>query len=253
VALLSRWKNWQQARTLARRARLREWPLASALERARAQRLYRRALRLVERDQLPRAVAPFEAAPSPSQAEVRALALRVTRLRAAPPLVEFQLWAERNRRRAVAIVTATLLVCGALVAWKFRVQLGLVKNLAWGSTWRTSSAYPGTASSGVLTSSKAAFLFHTNEEASPSVSIDLGSSRKFSQLRIENRRDCCQMRALPLLVEASDDNVSWRPLLRREAPFQLLPASFPTTKARFVRLSVGRKSILHLADLRIYR
>lgn len=245
---LEAWNGWRRARALVVRARYHDCRQAGAAERARAQLLYRRALRVLGED---------VAASSPAGAD-RAWAVRATKLTGwlgSPPL---QL-ARRLRAsgsggwRAQTSLTALALLCLAGLAWCFRVELGLSRNLALGADFRVSSGLLGGSLSGKLTADSGQPFFQSTLEESPSIVVDLGGVRPFSRLRVVNRADCCLPSAVPLVAELSDDGKSWRPLLRRELPFVVLDARLPSVAARFLRLRVDRVSVLHLNEIGVYR
>jgi hypothetical protein len=106
--------------------------------------------------------------------------------------------------------------------------------------------------------------FHTNEEDNPWWMVDLGSVAHVHSMRIFNigrMPDSVQRRASPLVAEASNDGREWR-LLFRTAPGQifggytagrpLLWSAPEPVEAQFVRLSIPRREMLHLAAVEIY-
>ena len=98
-----------------------------------------------------------------------------------------------------------------------------------------------------------AIFFHTNEESEPSIVYDLGQVKSPRRIEVTNRRDNnLAMRAVPLIVQASVDGVTWRELARREYWFDVWRADFPATRARYLKLSVGRRSMLHLERVRAW-
>jgi hypothetical protein len=206
----------------------------------RATRLYRRALRTVD----------------PQAAELASddrLALRdAVRER----LAEASLWhwlAVRRGRVGLAAAAACL-VFGVLFAKvpALRKQL-FPEDLAEGKTWVVSSYSDGSAKKGVMNGAAAAEgLFQTDEELYPSVTIDLGATRRLRSVKVTNRSDCCGERALPLAVELSSDAIRWTRVGYRRAPFSTWSATFQTTAARYVRLRVDRRSVLHLRRIEVY-
>jgi hypothetical protein len=100
---------------------------------------------------------------------------------------------------------------------------------------------------------KTRIFFHTKDEENPWLRYDLGSKTYVSGLRIENRQDQEQARAVPLVVEVSDDGAGFKQVARREDEFSVWKPSFPKVSARYVRLRVARRSMLHLDDVEIYR
>ena len=73
-----------------------------------------------------------------------------------------------------------------------------------------------------------------------------------SRVRVLNRDDCCAERAIPLVVEVSLDRHGWHEVARRKDQFEDWTAKFSPVSARYVRLRVPRRSILHLKSVRIF-
>lgn len=174
-----------------------------------------------------------------------ALLLRVEPTRA----VERLLWQRRVR------IGWLLLAFGgafAFVAMTGRLWQG--RDLAEGRPWRISSTllecHPQRSECGGQTTD---ILFHTAEEKGPWFEIDLGAARKFALIEVENRKDCCADRAVPLVLEVSDDRARWREVARRGDPFESWRARFEPVSARFVRARVGRRSVLHLERVSVRR
>ena len=82
--------------------------------------------------------------------------------------------------------------------------------------------------------------------------MDLGSDAEISTVRIQNRRDCCSERAVPLVIELSHDGESWQQVSRREEPFDEWRASFEPKTARYVRMRVERRSVLHFEHVSVH-
>jgi hypothetical protein len=119
------------------------------------------------------------------------------------------------------------------------------RDLAKGKPYQTSSAQPNCATDDECVK----LMFHTTNEAEPWVTIDLGAVERFHQIEVENRKDCCQDRAVPLVAEVSTDRKSWRQVARRDTDFSTWTAKFPRTSARYVRLRAPRTTMLHLANV----
>ena len=96
-------------------------------------------------------------------------------------------------------------------------------------------------------------LFHTKEEDQPWVAYDMGQPRSFSRAVVDNRSDCCGDRALPLAVEMSDDGVKYREIARTNEAFSRVTLRFEPVVARFFRLRVKKRSMLHLEGVELYR
>lgn len=96
-------------------------------------------------------------------------------------------------------------------------------------------------------------LFHTNEEKNPWFQLDLGAPTTFSKVFVQNRSDMARMRAVPLVLEVSDDGQTFKALGRRDDRFDTFTYEFPATTARYVRLRVDRISVLHLEAVKVWK
>ena len=150
-----------------------------------------------------------------------------------------------------------LTILGALVFSFLLYQLSLVirgPDYALGKPWRASSnlfkCKPEANSCGGATT---AIFFHTNEEDKPWVEIDLGEPVTFSEVIVHNRTDCCKERAIPLMIEAGRDANHLVQIARREEPFDVWHARFKSQTSRYLRLTVPRRSILHLDRIEVRR
>lgn len=151
---------------------------------------------------------------------------------------------------------------GAVLA-SFAVALGaalwlghwneLRSDLAAGSPWRASSSFGEMQclSPDQRCENSPHFFVHTKKEKDPWVEIDLGAPRKFSAVRVNNRKDCCFDRAVPLVIEVSQDQKEWRQVARRKDAFTSFRADFAPVEARWVRLRVAKQSMLHVASVRV--
>ncbi len=116
-----------------------------------------------------------------------------------------------------------------------------------------SSAYTGYQARGELPSLLGYdTFFHTNDEESPWVEIDLGSERDVSKVIATNRFDCCTDRALPLVISLRTESGKLHEVARRTTEFDKWTATFPVEKARFVRLTVPRKTPFHLRNVEVH-
>ena len=158
----------------------------------------------------------------------------------------------QKRALRIGLVFAVLL---AVVLGKSWIEQATEprRNIAAGKPWRQSSKLnnQGCESPYQSCSNSPQFFFHTAEERSPSIELDLGQNRRFSAVRVMNREDCCAERAVPLVVEVSVDQKEWREVARRTDVFSSWLAEFPRVEARWLRLRVDRQSYLHLAGVRV--
>ena len=148
-----------------------------------------------------------------------------------------------------ALVAILLVVAGS---WAL-MEISSPRNLARGSAWRTSSTgLECKPKEHLCGRTRTDILFHTNNEQDPWFELDLGSPLTFSAMTIRNRMDMGVARAVPLLVEVTDDHVTWREVIRRVEPFSTWTPIFPPTTARYVRLRVLKKTWFHLEDVEVH-
>jgi hypothetical protein len=152
--------------------------------------------------------------------------------------------------RWVAIAAVAL---GALTASLWALDARRLPDLAKSKHWRASSAWavcePEARRCGGLSTD---IFFHTREDESPWIEYDLGKPTRFSSVFVKNRSDDAPDRAIPLVVEISNDKKKWRELARRKESFRTWTARFKPQTARYVRLRVARRSYLHLEQVSIH-
>lgn len=193
------------------------------------------------------ALAALDQAPpantSPPEPRLRQLASQVARslLRARLAAWWGALYAHRR-----AVAGATAIVLGALGTVPL-LQL-VHPDLLQGRPFRLSSEWakcaPARESCGGGTTR---VFFHTQEEQAPFIEYDLGRSVALRRVTVVNRRDSgLGDRAVPLLVETSVDGKSFQLRARRDYWFDTWDATFEPREARYLRLRVDRKSVLHL-------
>jgi hypothetical protein len=150
----------------------------------------------------------------------------------------------------LALLVLVLVLVLSARAWHDRER-----DFARGRPYHTSSQYPGVGckSPDQDCPESPFFFFHTMEEDKPWVEIDLGGKKHFSAVRVTNREDCCGERAVPLAVEVSNDHKTWREVARRDDTFNTWTKDFPSVGARYVRVSLTKKGILHLRRVSVLR
>ncbi len=159
------------------------------------------------------------------------------------------------RRRVVRVLTQRWLrvglVAAALVALVVGVRVStLGPDLAAGKPFRLSASWPGWAAC-MANNGCNGLMFQTDEGDEPWVEIDLGAPRKVHRVEVVNRGSCCADRAVPLIVELGGDRRAWTQVARRDAPFGSWTAKFAPRTARYVRLKVLRRSVLHLQSIAV--
>ena len=126
-------------------------------------------------------------------------------------------------------------------------------DLARGMRWRTSSigieCHPEKSDCGGVATN---ILFHTKVENDPWFEYDFGTPLTFSSLTIQNRSDYGPERAVPLVVEVSNDDKSFTEIARRTESFSKWSPRFAAQHARYLRLRVARESILHLESIKVH-
>jgi hypothetical protein len=150
---------------------------------------------------------------------------------------------QRWSRLAALGAVALLLMIGGRI-------LTLGPDLAAGRPFRLSSTWSGFAAC-LAANGCHNLMLHTELEESPWVEIDLGSPRRVRRLEVFNRDDCCGSRATPLVAEVSVDRSGWAEVARSDRDFGSWKPSFPARVARFVRLRVPRRSVLHLQSIAV--
>jgi hypothetical protein len=125
-------------------------------------------------------------------------------------------------------------------------------DLAKGKRWTTSSMlYPCHPEQAECGGVKTRIFFHTREESNPWIEYDLGAPTQFSSMTIRNRSDYGE-RAIPLVLEVSNDRATYRQIARQDAVFSVWKPTFAPQTARYVRLRVPRRTFLHLEGVQIH-
>jgi hypothetical protein len=154
---------------------------------------------------------------------------------------------QRVLRLALAVVVCAISI--ALVIALLPAKLDLAK----GKPWHTSSVgiecHPEKSDCGGVTTD---IFFHTKLETNPWFEYDLGSPVAFSSLTIRNRSDFGPERAVPMVVEVSNDDKKFKEIAHREDSFSTWKPSFPTQHARYLRLRVPRETCFHLEAVKVH-
>ena len=145
---------------------------------------------------------------------------------------------------------------GILAALGALTLLGLRISSRWdllaARPWKASSAYAGCKSQCPAWGSPGIF-FHTDDEQDPFIQFDLEGTHVVRRLRVENRSDGnCQSRAVPLVALTSTDGVTWTQVARQSHWFQTWDARFEPRPARYFKLMVPRRTILHLERVSLW-
>ncbi|MBN2574817.1 MAG: hypothetical protein JXP73_09650 [Deltaproteobacteria bacterium] len=153
---------------------------------------------------------------------------------------------------AVLLTTTALLVSTVAIALSPRLRAKLFpRDLAVGRPWVASGHDLGLPASGTGPSSDGPAFFHTTVMQDPSVEIDLGDEHLVRAVRVDNRADCCQERALPLNVEAWDGS-AWRLIAQRRSAFTVWRHDVAPVRARRIRFRRLGTGYFHLKRVSIY-
>jgi hypothetical protein len=149
------------------------------------------------------------------------------------------------RRWGFALLVASAVTAALVPAFR--------SNAPWTKyRWTASTAAFGFATTGLLgVHGPMDLVFHTNFEERPSLTIDLLALRSIHAVGITNRSDCCDSRCIPLFVEVAGEDGRFVEVARREKAFDVWNVTFPSQKARYVRLHVGTPTFFHLKEIQI--
>jgi len=216
----------------------------------RAERLYGRAARDLQRVILSTSKIPVVEPADPEPVERRAY--RLLYLAQAP-----------YRRMALAIgaLVSVVLLALVIVIWvgsaispAFRARV-FPRDLAARRPWVASNAVASHARTGIDPSSKGPGpFFHTEPSDHPWIEIDLGAPRVMRRLHVENRLDCCMTAGLPLDFDVFDEaRGQWHTVAQRRAGFREWNRDFDPVRAQRVRLRVAGSGILSLRRISLYQ
>jgi F5/8 type C domain len=160
--------------------------------------------------------------------------------------------AQTTDRLFTALAIAALVAFAAVVLWAQLRPPTIGPDLAQGKP-RTQSSVYCVPENGECNGYPTRLAFHTNEDSSPWYQIDLQQPQRVSRVWIRNRSDSSQIRAVPLVVEVSNDGVTFTSVARKDAKFSEWMATFPPVSTRYIRVRVDRKSYLHLEAIRVLK
>lgn len=204
----------------------------------------------------------FAAMPLPELARMepaeRDRAMFALRDRADAVLGELEASSLRRRRlelvRRVRLGLLVTLVLAVIVGLSFAAGLiGPAENLALERKVIPSSEFdPARWPSSYLVDGNTDDVgVHTALEHGPGVTIDLAQVRTIERVVVYNRIEHRE-RALPLVVEVSEDGRRYRELARRRTTFEKWVVSSPPVPARFVRLRADAHTYLHLNEVLVH-
>ena len=148
-------------------------------------------------------------------------------------------------------------VLAAVAAMALVAQLTRARNLALHRPVQSTATAYGTTPAGAVDGDlDGHFGFHSQEDDSPQLTIDLERPRAITEVKVFGRGDCCFDQSVPLVLEASTDGKSFRPLSERATDFSesdpWVVTLGPGVEARFVRLRVKHRGVLVLGEVAVY-
>ena len=183
--------------------------------------------------------------------ELRGVAERLLKSAPLPQSAPDRVMFQRVSRVGSLALLLIALFGGVMV---LRGQLEERADLSRGKPWTQSSIYePVCVSPLHHCEPDRGFFFHTQDELNPWLEIDLLQNQQFSALHVFNRQDCCAERVVPLVIEVSTDHAHWREVARKTDVFDEWKPRFSPVSARWVRLRIAGRSLLHLYDVRVLR
>jgi hypothetical protein len=132
------------------------------------------------------------------------------------------------------------------------------------SQWSVGATLAQDAANAVNGNPAKDFGFHTDQEHGPWWMVDLGGTARIGFIRIFNRNNAplvILQRASPLVVEASHDGIQWQVMFRTRhgqvfggygGGRPLVWSAPQPVEARFIKISIPRHEVLHLAEVEIY-
>jgi F5/8 type C domain len=173
-------------------------------------------------------------------------------------------WARGHRLRwplFAALGLALWLVTAYTVWCRLRVPLVPLSgandaNLALhGSASASSRAYETSAAGAIDGIRYGQLGFHSEAEASPWFTLDLGQPHRIERVEVYGRGDCCFDQSVPLALEISENGTEFTAIATRQKAFSqyrpwVVRPQPPT--ARFLRLRTLRQSHLVLGEVEVY-
>jgi hypothetical protein len=153
-------------------------------------------------------------------------------------------------------VLVTVLILGGALAWtgnKITTKFGK-PNLALHRPVTVSSQFPGQGTDHTLLvdGDHDNLGFHTNIDPQSWAMIDLGAVKKFNKIVVYNRADGFEERAVPIKIEVSSDNATWKQIAERKETFDKWTVKNLHAEGRYVRLKNTPPNYFHLAEVEVY-
>jgi len=156
----------------------------------------------------------------------------------------------RRALRWTVVALAIVALFGGGAIWVFTP-----KNVALHARVTSSSQAFDTVPAGVVDGHRFGQLgFHSQNEDSPWLAIDLGRRFAIRRIKVFGRSDCCFDQSIPLAIEASNDGVTYTKVDERTEgfsaydPWVIKPASLV---AQFIRLRRLKSGLLVVSEVEV--
>jgi hypothetical protein len=169
-------------------------------------------------------------------------------------LVEVRSLPELRRARVlrtVALSSALVALLGGIGAWVVAPE-----DLAYRKPVAATPAADDSRPEGAVDGEKnGKFGYHSQEDDSPHLVVDLERPTKIARVKIFGRGDCCYDQSVPLALEISEDGSNFRKIAERSAFFSELhpwEVTVAPLVARFVQLRALHHGVLVLGEVEVY-
>ena len=156
--------------------------------------------------------------------------------------------------RVIRIIVSAIAIV-VLLWWSLSILLS-TPNVALRKPVRASSLRGMTDGSGFTNGNvESTYGVHTETEASPWISVDLGSVMSLSKVKVYGRGDGWANESVPLVLEISVDGETFTEVDRRADPVgQFLPwtSKRDGEKARWVRVRLPRQGYIALSEIEVF-
>ena len=152
------------------------------------------------------------------------------------------------------LVVTLLLVAGLGFGGRWLVKKLGKPNLALRAAVTVSSQFPGQGTDHTLLvdGDTDNLGFHTQDGGQQWVLIDLGKVKKLDKIVVYNRSDGYEERAVPIKIEISSDNQSWKQIAERKESFDKWTVKGLRAEGRFLRLKNTPPNFFPLAEVEAY-
>jgi hypothetical protein len=158
----------------------------------------------------------------------------------------------RRMVRATVVIVVLLASAVAIARFLIRPENVALHKLATSATTAFNTKPSGAVNGRIYEQ----YGFHSDNEASPWLRIDLGKPYDLTRIRVHGRHDCCFDQSIPMAVELSLDGENFTTLAERHEAFdQLDPWDIDPdqpARARYIRVRTLKKGLLVLTEVEAY-